>query len=245
MRRFFIAPTDIDGKIIRIGGGQYNHISNVLRLKTGDGVVACLGDGYDLICEIIAIDKAAATLKILEKQKNICEPTHSVTLFQAVLKGEKMDLVIQKAVELGVFEVVPFESKNTVAKNSDAKNIRLNRISLEAAKQCGRAVAPDIKAAASLDGVLKMLKNYDRIIFPYELERAQGLSPAYISKLALTGRVALIIGSEGGFSADEAQKLIEAGAKSVSLGNRILRAETAAICALSIVMYALGEIGGV
>jgi 16S rRNA (uracil1498-N3)-methyltransferase len=241
MRRFFITQADTDGKIIRISGGQYNHLSKVLRLKTGEGAIACLGDGYDLICEIIAIDKAAASLKILKKEINLCEPSHAVTLFQAVLKGEKMDLVIQKTVELGVSEVVAFESENTVARSSDAKNIRLNRISLEAAKQCGRAIAPNISAVASLNGVFKMLKNYDEIIFPYELERAKRL-PAIISKLIPAEHIAVIIGPEGGFSADEAKKLIDAGAKSVSLGTRILRAETAAICSLSILMYALGEI---
>lgn len=239
-RRFFVKDS-LDGDSISLGGEEYRHIAKVLRLRTGDSVVLCNGDGYDYFGEISSVTQSAAEIKLLRKEKNTAEPAKKIVLFQAMPKGEKADFIVQKSTELGLSGVVFFDSEFTVKKGSGEKTDRFSRIAAEAAKQCGRASVPEISAGVSFKETLKQLKNFDLQLFANERETAQSLRQT-ISQISITGFVALIVGSEGGFSEAEAKAFTENGAKSFSLGRRILRAETAAVAVAAIVACAAGEL---
>ena len=150
-----------------------------------------------------------------------------------------MDWCVQKCTELGVTKIVPFVSNFTTVKQSDNKQERLMRVAIEACKQSGRAVVPEITAILTFNQVLAQLKEYEQIIVAFEQETAPAKD--VISKLTKTKKVALIVGSEGGFSKNEVEQFIKLGAKSICMGKNILRAETASVALLSAVLYELGE----
>ncbi len=233
-KRFFTSYTD--GDIILIQDEEYHHLVNVMRAQIGEQITVCFNDGYDNLCEIISLGKNLATLKIMSRQKNNAEADIDVTLFQAVPKGDKLDLIVQKSTELGVKKIVPFLSKFTQTKAISVKSDRLKKVATEAAKQCGRAVVPEIEEVKTFSEVLKTLDEYDYILMPYELEKTREIKTALIKANKPTS-IAIIIGSEGGFCIDEIEQAKQCGADIVSLGNRILRAETAAISVMSIVIY--------
>ncbi len=239
-RRFFVRPEDVsDGKITI--EEDRNHIVNVLRLACGDRIIVCTGDGFDRLCEIEEITKRAVVARELSCEKNGCEPSVQVTLFQGLAKGEKMDLIVQKCTELGVTCVVPFESRYTVAKAKEGKTDRLSKIAVEAAKQCGRAVPPHIASCTHVSKLPEAFSEFDLVVFACETERKDGIDKLLSGKQVK--RVALVVGSEGGFSEEEIELLSKCSER-VSLGTRILRCETAAIALTSVVMFALGEMSG-
>lgn len=236
-RRFFADISEKQGdKIVLVK--DYNHIARVLRMRAGDQVFVCFNDGMEHFCTITNIDSNAVYLDIVNSWQSQAENNYKVTLYMGIMKGDKNDFVVQKAVELGVNEIVFFESKYTVSKIDDKKADRLNKISLEASKQCGRAVAVSVKHFSFAQLVKEIASYQGKALLCYEREQDNSIIKAVSSEHK---DYALIIGSEGGFHPDECQKLIDAGAVSVSLGKRILRAETAPLYALSVIDCKMAE----
>lgn len=244
-RKFFIESDKSFefGQIIKVEGEEFNHIVNVLRFKVGDKLSVIDGSGTDYECEIETINKKNLTLKIVEIKDNNSETISDVTVFQALVKGDKFELIIQKLTELGIKKFVPFESEFCQVKKNTTRLDRLEKISIEALKQSGRSKKVEVCDILSFNEMIETLKNFDKVIFAYEK------SSTVLTKEDLLNsdknplkNVAIVIGSEGGFSDkenEEIQKLTNV--KQISMGNRILRAETAAICLTSVVMFLLDE----
>lgn len=236
MRRFLAEKINNDRVVLE--GIEHNHLKNVLRLKEGDEVVVVCGDEYDYICKIEKISKGDTILKVVDKVENKYNPSSDVTVFQALTKNDNMTLIVQKLTELGVKTFIPFESQFITSKDKYSKKEKLQSISNQSIKQCKRSIAMNVLDTMSFNSMIKSLSGYDLVIFANETEKTQNLSEIKFNK---TSKIALIIGSEGGFSDEECAKIIEAGGVSVSLGRRILRAETASIGLTSVVMCMMGE----
>lgn len=224
-----------------ITGGDAAHLSRVLRIKPGDEVVLCDKKGFDYTARVENAAEDNISLSIISKYKNVSEPSVSVTLYVGYPKQDKLEFIIQKAVELGAVRIVPFFSRFCVAapKKEDSKNIRYNKIAYEAAKQCGRGIIPQVEMPISFDEMLKRQSEYDVSFFCYEAQK-NGESPLH-SRLQNAKSVAVITGAEGGFSQQEAAKA-ENAACLTGLGPRILRCETAPIAALSAIMVLTGNL---
>ena len=240
IKRFFADKTDFSQDKIILSGEEFTHLTRVLRYKVGYKVIVNLDDDKDYCGTIEEIAKDYAVVKVDEIKDNDCKTCAEVTLFQALPKGDKLDYIVQKCVELGVKEIVPFLSAYT--NETKFNPTRQNRIALEACKQCGRSLKTTVSELKDFSDVVDMLKNYDTVILPYE--HAVRGSMAQVNGICAGKRIALIIGSEGGFAPEEVQKTKECGAQIVSLGKRILRCETAAVIATGLVMYELGELKG-
>lgn len=240
-RYFFVKSGSYKvGQEIKIDGIEHNHISKVLRSKVGDKIVCLPNNGMLLYCEIVSFSKVETVVKIerIEKSESECES--SLTVFVPLLKSDKFEFLITKLTELGVKKIVPFESEFMTAKQSkNDKSERFLQIAKDACKQCRRARLIEIENMISFDEMLKQIKNYDFAFFAYENERMKKLSSFDLSGVK---NVAMIVGSEGGFSSEEANKIVQANAQIISLGNRILRAETACIALASVLQFKLGEI---
>ncbi len=235
IRRFFVSPNDIEDDRIYIRGEEFLHMTKVLRYKTGYWATVCANDGIERICKVESVGRDCAVLHI---ESSVCADRKRchVTLYAGLLKNNKLDITIQKAVELGVDKIIPFVSENCA--ESKFSKERAQKIALEAAKQCGSAYLTEICDATDFSNVAASVKDYDAVYFAYEGERALSLGKAVID-----GRkVALVIGPEGGFSKDECEVMVRSGAKSVTLGRRILRAETAGIVGCALLLQALGEL---
>lgn len=235
LRRFFVS--EITGETVTVEGEEQRHAVSVLRIKEGDRVILCDNSGDEYLGTVVSVSKKDMTVSVTEKRSSETEAKSSVTLIAGYLKGDRTELVVQKAVELGVKEIVVFSSEFSSAYVNENKLSRLNRVSLEAAKQCGRATVPRVIYAESLEKALAYGENAETRLFAYELAER---NEAELS--ALKGSVAIVVGSEGGFSKAEAETAVSAGYKTVYLGKRILRAETASVALCSIVMYSLGEL---
>jgi len=236
MSRFFVSKNNISDKRILIDGEDVLHISRVLRMREGDELTICDGDKTDYLCKISSISKKEVICDIITRIENQNESDVLVTLYQGVPKGAKMDLIIQKCVELGAVKIVPFNSRRTVAA-AKGKFDRFQKISLEAAKQSGRGIVPEITAPVDFDEALQdMLKN-DIAIMAYEDCKDITLKDALRGKTPKS--VGIMIGPEGGFDPEEAAAAKEKGAALVSLGKRILRTETAGLSVISNIMYEL------
>lgn len=230
-RRFFSTAEERDGDTVFLRN-EYNHLAKVLRAKVGDTIIVCFNDGYDHYCQITDITSSVVQVKIISTTINPCESGIKITCYVGCLKGGNMDLVVQKAVELGASAIVPFTSAFSVS-NCDAKKAeRLTKISYEASKQCGRALKIDVTQDLSFSGLLNGLRqnNYDAVYFCDE----RGGIPLASALDVNHKNIAVVVGSEGGFSLEE-QKQLRTLACGVSLGKRILRAETATIFALSVI----------
>ncbi len=233
LRRFFVErvfeQTIIDGE-------EFRHAINVLRIKEGDEIIVCDNSGFEYICEVEIINKKDFTARLKEKRQSELEPKNKVTLIAGYLKGDKTELVVQKAVELGAFEIVVFSSKFSSAFMNENKLVRLNKVSVEASKQCGRAIAPKVVYADSLDKALEFGGKSKNKLFACEFATKNE-----VELNSLTGDTVIVVGSEGGFSQEEYQLAIDGGYKTVYLGKRILRAETASIALTAIIMNSLKE----
>lgn len=239
MRRFFVKSENITENEIVINEKEFEHLHNVLRLRENDKLVCFSGDGLEYFCSIKQILPSKAICQIEKIEKSKTATGKKITLFQGALKSDKFEFVIQKMSELGLNKVVPFESAFSVAKVKSEKIDRYQKIATEASKQCQRADVLEVGKVLTLKQLAQEIKNYDLVLFAYEKEDENSLANIKVKDFE---NIALIVGSEGGFSEKEAQTLIQAGAKSISLGKRILRAETAPITLASIVMFLLGEI---
>lgn len=236
IRRFYVDTGDISDGIITVKGDEFVHMTKILRHKVGYKIVVNNNfDGYDYYAVITDIGKDSARAEIVEKVINDTDTSVDITLMQALPKGDKSDFIAQKATELGIKKIIFFISEFTAEKKFNLDRIR--RITLEACKQCGRAFVPSVETVYAINEL--PIGEYDKVILMSEHERKISLSDIAIEKD--TAKVALIVGSEGGFSTEEVNEFIVKGAISVSLGKRILRAETASIAAMSIVMYKFGE----
>lgn len=237
-RRFFVSPSLIQGKEASITGSDVKHIRNVLRLKTGDKVTLLDGRGWEHLAQITEISPAQVRLGILESSSKDL-PKRRVSLFQGIPKGAKMDLIVQKATELDVDQIVPVIFERTVShpkEKAAVKQTRWRKIAEEAAKQSERLTIPEILAPCSFYEALKLLPAYDRVLVFWEEETGQLVSDV-VGPKAKT--LAIVIGPEGGMTSAEVKKMVALGARTVTAGDLILRTETAAIAALAIVSYEL------
>ena len=243
MSRFFVDQTDIyDSEIIISQKSDVKHIKKVLRMKPGDFLEISDGDTWEYEGEILNIDDDQVEVKIVDKQKFAREPEIDITLYQGVPKSGKMELIVQKNVELGVKTFVPTFMDRTVVSGMDKykkKIERYNSIAMEAAKQCRRGIIPVVTDPIKFKDLLVELDEYDLVIFPYENENNFTIKDYLGSLKEKPKKVAIIIGPEGGFSDSEVAGLKEKGIDSVTLGNTILRTETAGIATVAMVMYQL------
>lgn len=240
MRRFFAEHLDISSDEAVLYGDEARHIRDVLRMKKGDAVLLINGEGTEFLAEITCVEDDSIRLLIRNSAVAESEPSVEVTLFQCLPKQGKMEVIIQKCVELGVHGIVPVVSKRCVVKidGKDSKLARWNKVSVEAAKQCGRAFIPEVLSPKKLDAV--DLSHYDAVLAAYENETDTSLKAA-LSSCGGAKTIAVIIGPEGGFEPSEIESLKVKGAKTVSLGKRILRTETAGMAMLAQIMYELEE----
>lgn len=244
MRRLFI-PGNLE-ETIEIKGSDAHHLMHAMRAKAGQEFIVVDGSSHVGRVELIAFTAETVTAKLVERLSNNTESPIDIVLAQCLPKGDKMELIAQKAVELGITAIQPLRSRNSVVryderKSADRQN-RWQKIVNEAAKQCGRTEIPEVFPIMELTGWIEGLELDDEhiLVFCYENEANQSLKACLCGSMAK--HVMLLIGPEGGFSLEEAEKLLSKGARSVSLGPRILRAETAAIAAMSIIQYELGDI---
>lgn len=239
MPRFFTTPDAVCGGEITVTGDDARHIARSLRMAVGDGVTVCDGSGKEYSCRLTRIRDEECIAEIIGCADSHAEPRHPVTLYMAYPKGDKLETVVQKSVELGASVIVPFESERCIKRpapeKAEKQTARLRRIAEEAAKQCGRAILPTVERPTSLSALLNRIPSHSLVLFCYERENATTIRQALECAGNALGDIAVIVGSEGGFSEKEAEAITEAGAKCVNLGPRILRCETAPDYALSVI----------
>ncbi len=242
MPRFFVASENITDTHIKITGEDVAHIKRVLRMKPGETLELCDSKGFDYETVIEEISDKEITSLILKKEKSETEPPIKVTLFQGLPKASKMDYIIQKTTELGIYEIVPCSLNRCVSKPEGTKKTeRWQKISEAAAKQSGRGIVPKIHEPVKLKDAIEMMKAQDLCLAPYECEENTSLKSVLCSQKN-PETVGFIIGPEGGFDKSEIELLQKEGITPVSLGKRILRTETAGEATLSMIMYELGDI---
>ncbi|MBP5426850.1 MAG: 16S rRNA (uracil(1498)-N(3))-methyltransferase [Clostridiales bacterium] len=241
MPKFFVDKSDIKNNNIYIRGDSVNHIKNVLRLTIGDTLTVCDGDGYDYLAVISKEPSDCIEARVLSISDSNTEPSVDITLYQGVPKGSKMDLIIQKNVELGVKRIVPVICERTIVKldkrDVQKKIDRWNKIAVAAAKQSGRGIIPSVHDPVLLVDAITMAKKSDLSLIPYEKEKERKLKD--VLKAQSVKDVSVFIGPEGGFSEEEISIAVENGVLPVTLGNRIFRTETASIYMTSIIIYEL------
>lgn len=245
MSRFFIPKANISEDKITITGEDVVHILKVLRLKKSDILTCCDGKGNDYQAEISEISKDNLICGIISRTKSDTEPDIKVTLIQGLPKASKMDYIIQKTTELGVFELFPCTLNRCIAKVEGEKKLeRWQKIAKEAAQQSGRGIIPKINRQVDLKGAISILKEADISFVAYECEDKTQIKTALLS-VENPKSVAFLIGPEGGFDKAEIELLKNSGIMSVSLGKRILRTETAGEAVLSMIMYEIGDVNSV
>ncbi len=239
MPRFFVRQDQINDGIVTIKGDDAHHISRSLRMAAGEIITVCDMQKNEYECCLEGFTDVV-TARIVFQRHIDCEMPCRVHLFQGLPKGDKLDTVIQKAVECGVYDITPFECDRCIVKvKPDAesnKTARRCRIALEAAKQSGRGIVPEVFPTCSFKQMLERCAGYDAIVFCYEGDGTVGLK-TLLSEMKDCKDIALVVGPEGGFSLDEVDKVRSIGAKPAGLGGRILRTETAATFALACMTY--------
>ena len=252
MPKFFVNKKQVENETINIIGGDVNHIKNVLRKKEKEKIEICIigneEKGIDTISQIEKIEENCIKCRILEYKVSETEGKIQVTIFQGLPKSDKMELVIQKSVELGVYEIYPTEMKRCIVKlkeqEANKKIARWQKISEVAAKQSGRNIIPQIKEKVNIKQLCNLVKYYDKLIVAYEEEKENSLKSelkSIKSKDKENIKIAILVGPEGGIDLEEIEELSKAGAVIVTLGKRILRTETVALNVLSNIMYELEE----
>lgn len=247
MPKFFVENNQIDNNIIEVIGEDVNHIKNVLRAKKGDEIEICnLLTQETFLCNIYHIYKEKIMCQILNKIKRNSEPNIKVTIYQGLPKSDKMEHIIQKSVELGVYNIIPLEMNRCVVKFDEKDKLkkiqRWQKISEVAAKQSGRNMIPEICSIVNIKNVCNLCSEYDIVLVAYENETKNNLKNEILklkNVLKEELRIAVVIGPEGGIEESEVELLNNSGAKIVTLGKRILRTETVALNILSIIMYEL------
>ena len=248
MYQFFVEPDQIDvaGKSVIIRGADVNHIKNVLRMRPGEEVAVSNGiDGREYRCGILALEEDCVRLELRFIKEDGVELPAKIYLFQGLPKADKMELIIQKAVELGAFQVIPVAMKRSVVRLDDKKAAkkadRWNSIAESAAKQAGRSRIPEVTMPLSYREALKMAEELDVTLLPYELAGGMEVTREVIRQIKSGQSVGIFIGPEGGFEPEEVDAAVSMGAKVITLGRRILRTETAGLATLAVLMFELEQ----
>jgi 16S rRNA (uracil1498-N3)-methyltransferase len=239
MFNFFVESSSILGDTVTITGDNFNHLKKVLRMKVGDEFLIS-HNGKSSLCELFEFTQSTAIAKIIEEDYQNTELPVKFYLFQGLPKSDKFELIIQKAVELGVYEIIPVEMDRCVVKldgkKKDSKVERWQAIAESAAKQSKRTLIPKVNSVLNFRQAIEKAKTLDLFAAPYENALGMTATKDFLSKIKSGNSVGVIIGPEGGFADNEIAQVLDAGGASVSLGARILRTETAAITTLSLLM---------
>ncbi len=250
MRRFFVTSDKIVDTQVFIDGDEARHIATVLRSQPGDVVIVFNGSEYEHEVRLISVTSSMVTGQVLSSRLTTAEPPVAITLVQGLAKGEKMDYIIQKSVELGVNRIIPVQTERSVVKLDRERALgkvkRWNRMALEACKQCGRTQPPMVEEVSGLDAILQRVSGMPGVFF-YEQCKTNKLGSLINEhrQAMLDQGVVVFIGPEGGFSPSEARTAEKKGVLMAGLGPRTLRTETAGLAALTILMWELGDLGGV
>lgn len=245
MHHFFVAPEAVHGNFITITGSDVNHMKNVLRMKPGEELLISDGTGRDYLCRICHVKEDCMEAEILDGTYQGTELPAKLYLFQGLPKADKMEWIIQKAVELGVYEIIPVITKRTVvrldAKKEEAKGKRWNAISESAAKQSRRSIVPKVKSPMSFPEAVKYAEELDFRFIPYENYKDMEETRKILSQIEGKQSIGIFIGPEGGFEEAEVDLAVSGGCERISLGKRILRTETAGLAILSVLMFRIEE----
>lgn len=243
MHRFFIEPFQIQDGNIYVEGTDVNHIKNVLRMKPGDQVMISDGEGNQYLCALESLEGKRVWFQIVDTWKENRELSSRIYLFQGLPKSDKMDLIIQKATELGAYELIPVVTGRTVVKldekKSQKKLARWNTIAESAAKQSGRSRIPCVREVMTFSQALAFAKELDVLLIPYEKAEGMEATRRAIEEIRPGQSIGIFIGPEGGFEETEVEQAMSHGAKPVTLGRRILRTETAGFVVMSVLLYHL------
>lgn len=253
MPKFFIKDNQINDNKITIIGEDVNHIVNVLRFKENNEIQICNSDtSENYNTKIISLDNDNVICEIIEKTENTSESNIYIHIFQGLPKADKMELIIQKCVELGVKEITPVNMERCIVKldnKSENKKIeRWQKISEVASKQSGRDYITKINNVNNIKDICNLISKYDILLVAYECEEKNSLKQEIDNLKKLNKehlKIGIVIGPEGGISKEEIEKLVQSGAKTITLGKRILRTETVAFVMASILQYELGDLGGI
>ena len=245
MHHFFVSPNQIDEKYVTITGGDVNHIKNVLRMKVDEELLISNGQDKDYYCKIEAISDDEIKALILDEEFEGTELPTELYLFQGLPKSDKMELIIQKAVELGVKEIIPVATKRCVVKLDNKKEAsklkRWQAISESAAKQSRRTIIPEVSSVVTFKEAINRAKEFELGIIPYENFKDMKETREVLEKVQKGIKIGIFIGPEGGFEESEVQYAFENGIRPISLGKRILRTETAGLTILSVLMFQLED----
>ena len=245
MYRFFVKPEQIGQASVTITGKDVNHIKNVLRMKIGDTILISDGSDREYVCSICRMGDENVVADIRDINGQTRELPIQVTLFQALPKGDKMEMVIQKMIELGAYEIVPMSTKRCVVKLDEKKAVsktkRWNAIAESAAKQSKWGIIPKVSEPVTYGQALELAKEMDMLLIPYEEAENMERTRQVISQIRPGMRVGIMVGSEGGFTREEVELAKEYGAKEITLGKRILRTETAGMTVMAVLMYLMEE----
>lgn len=244
MNHFFVRPEDIEKETAVIRGGDVNHIRNVLRMKEGEELLLSDGEGNDYHCEIAEVKEEEVLCRILDTETSRTEPSVKFFLFQGLPKADKLEHIIQKSVELGVYEIIPVQTARAVVrydeKKRKAKRERWQKIAEGAAKQSRRGIIPEVRPVMSFPEAVEAAKDLDLVLIPYENYKDMKATKETIAGIRPGMKVGIFIGPEGGFAQEEVALAKEAAkAVPICLGSRILRTETAPLMLLSVLMFSL------
>lgn len=246
MFRFYVNEDAVYDNRATITGSDVNHIRNVLRMKSGDRIIVNTGAGTDYYCRIDQVNNDEILLEVESSRPCMAELPVKLYLFQALPKQDKMEFIIQKAVELGVFEIIPVITKRCVVKLDDKKRQekkigRWQSIAEAAAKQSARGIIPEVKQPMRFADAIKYAGNLSYNMIPFEHANGMEYSRQIMNQAVESDSVGIFIGPEGGFEDEEIEAAKNAGINVISLGNRILRTETAGMCVLSILMFQISK----
>lgn len=244
MYHFFVSEEQINGENAYIEGSDVNHIANVLRMKPGEELLISVKGDWDYLCKMVDIETDRVNLKVLESMEQRELPVN-ITLLQGIPKSDKLEMIIQKAVELGVSEIIPVKTKRVVVKidekKVDTKVNRWNAIAESAAKQSKRSIIPKVHEPMSIDNALEIVKDFGVKLIPYENADGIDKTRKILDNMDKTKNIAVFIGPEGGFEESEVERIKNSGFEVITLGKRILRTETAGLALLSNIMIRLED----
>ncbi|MEY8352877.1 16S rRNA (uracil(1498)-N(3))-methyltransferase [Lachnospiraceae bacterium 54-53] len=243
MHHFFVNQDQVGPDAITITGPDVNHIKNVLRMGAGEQVLISNGVDRDYVCELAAVTSEEVTARIISVDEGGRELPAKLFLFQGLPKGDKMELIIQKAVELGVYRIIPMETKRTVVKldkkKEEAKLRRFAAVSESAAKQSGRLIVPEVAKVMTFREALTLARELDFMIIPFEHAKNMAETREVLYGIKPGMSAGIFIGPEGGFEDSEVELAETLGARQITLGRRILRTETAGLAVLSVLAFHL------
>lgn len=239
MYNFFIENENRTGNLFFIKESDYNHIKNVLRMKVGEHILIS-NNGKSSLCAISKITSEEVVAEIIDEDYQNTNLPIEITLMQGLPKSDKMELIIQKAVELGADRIIPVETARSIVKldkkKKEGKTARYRAIAESSAKQSKRTIVPEVREVMTFDEAMEFAENFDLFLIPYENKNGMGDTAEALSAIRRGMKIGIFVGPEGGFEIKEIEKALSAGGKTISLGKRILRTETAAITAIGMCM---------